>query len=430
MARSYSDGLKVGDKATIAGWVHDKRDFGKLIFLIVRDTEGTIQVTAKAGQTDEKIIDQIKEIGKEFVIEVEGMMEENGRAPNGMEMKPSRIKVISEADSPLPIESTGKVMSDLDTRLDNRFLDIRRPEVRAIFTIQNQIMRSFRDVLYEKGFVEITPPGIIAASSEGGAELFPIPYYNKEAFLAQSPQIYKQMAVMGGIEKVCMITPVWRAENSNTVRHLSEIRQMDIEMGFATDKEAMEVLDDVVHRIFSDVKENCCKHLKEVGSDIKVPPKKLKRITYTDALKMLDKEGIKIEWGEDLTTPAEKKICELVGWDEPFYITEWPTDERAFYSMPDSKDPKICRAFDLMYRGVEMLSGAQRIHIPKLIEERIKAKGMDPENFQFYIDTFRYGAPPHAGWSIGLERITMLMTERENIREACLFPRDPKRLTP
>jgi len=430
MERAYSKDLKVGDNVKLAGWVHEIRDFGKLIFLIVRDMHGLVQVTAKTGETDDKIVKEVKDIGKEFVIEVEGKAEKNDRAPNGMEVKPTKVTIISESESPLPLESTGKVNSDLDTRLDNRFLDLRRPEVRAIFTIQNQIIRSFRKTLEDKGFIEITPPGVIAASSEGGAELFPIPYYNKEAFLAQSPQIYKQMAVMGGMEKVTMITPVWRAEKSNTVRHLSEARQMDIEMGFATDIEAMDILDDVTFSIFNDVKKTCETQLKLLDTDFKIPKLPLKKITYTEVLKKLEKEGIKLKWGEDLSTPAEKKICELVGWDEPFYITEWPTDIRAFYSMPDEKDPKICRAFDLMFRGVELLSGAQRIHKPELLIQRLKAKGMDPENFKFYIDTFRYGAPPHAGWSIGLERITMLLTARENIREACLFPRDPKRLTP
>ncbi len=430
MERTYSSDIKAGAKVRLSGWVHEKRDFGKLIFLIVRDMDGLAQVTAKTGVTDDKLITQVKAIGKEFVVDIEGTAEQNDRAPNGVEIKPTKITVISEAASPLPIESTGKVQSDLDTRLDNRFLDLRRPEVRAIFTVQNQIIKSFRKTLDAQKFIEITPPGVIAASSEGGAELFPIPYYNKEAFLAQSPQIYKQMAVMGGMEKVSMITPVWRAERSNTTRHLSEVRQMDIEMGFATDKEAIAVLDDVVHTIFKDVKDNCETQLKLIGTDFKVPKLPLKQITYTDALTKLETEGIKIKWGEDLSTPAEKKICELMGWDEPFYITEWPTDVRAFYSMPDEKNPKICRAFDLMFRGVELLSGAQRIHIPELLIERLTAKGMDPENFKFYIDTFRYGAPPHAGWSIGLERITMLLTDRDNIREACLFPRDPKRLTP
>jgi len=430
MERTYSKDLKVGDNVKLAGWIHEIRDFGKLIFLIVRDMHGLVQVTAKTGETDDNIVKEAKDIGKEFVIEVEGKVEKNDRAPNGMEVKPTKVTIISESESPLPLESTGKVNSDLDTRLDNRFLDLRRPEVRAIFTIQNQIIKSFRKTLEDKGFIEITPPGVIAASSEGGAELFPIPYYNREAFLAQSPQIYKQMAVMGGMEKVSMITPVWRAEKSNTVRHLSEARQMDIEMGFATDVEAMDVLDEVTFNIFSDVKKTCESQLKLISTDFNIPKLPLKKITYTEVLKTLEKKGMKIKWGEDLSTPAEKMICEIVGWDEPFYITEWPTDIRAFYSMPNEKNPKVCRAFDLMFRGIELLSGAQRIHLPELLIERLKAKGMDPENFKFYIDTFRYGAPPHAGWSIGLERITMLLTARENIREACLFPRDPKRLTP
>ncbi len=431
MERTYSSDIKTGKTVKIAGWVHEKRDFGKLVFLIVRDMKGLAQVTAKGGETEDKIVEMIKkDIGKEFVVEIEGVVEKNDRAPGGMEIKPKKVSVISEADSPLPLESSGKVLSDLDTRLDNRFLDIRRPEVRAVFTVQNRIIKSFRKTLEDMEFVEITPPGVIAASSEGGAELFPVPYYNKEAFLAQSPQIYKQMAVMGGMEKVTMITPVWRAEKSNTVRHLSEARQMDIEMGFATDIEAMEVLDKVVFDMFTDVNKNCVEQLKLLETEFKIPKLPLKRLTYTEVLKKLEKKGMKIKWGEDLSTPAEKKICEMVGWEEPFYITEWPTDIRAFYSMPNEKNPKICRSFDLMFRGVELLSGAQRIHIPELLIKKLKAKGMDPDNFKFYIDTFRYGAPPHAGWSIGLERMTMLLTDKENIREACLFPRDPKRLTP
>ena len=391
--KRYSGEIKVGETVKLGGWVHDKRDLGNLIFLLLRDKDGIIQVTAKKGETSDKVIKGIKKLIKETVVFVDGKVVENSRAPRDMEIKPTKIEIVSESETPLPLEITGKVQSDLDTRLDNRFIDLRRPEVQAIFSIQNRILNVFRDYLSKEGFREIIPPSIISSASEGGAELFPLPYYDKEAFLAQSPQLYKQMAVVGGLEKVSMVTPVWRAEESHTTKHLSESRQMDIEVGFAKDDDVLDILDNVIYNIFSDIKKNCKDELKTIGHDFELPPKKLKRITYTETVEMLNKNKLKIKWGEDLSSAAEKKICEIIGWEQPFIVTEWPTDIRSFYSMPDSKNPKICRSFDLLYKGIELLSGAQRIHIPDLLIKALKKKGLNPENFKDYIKTFRYGAP-------------------------------------
>ncbi|MBW6451835.1 MAG: aspartate--tRNA(Asn) ligase [DPANN group archaeon] len=428
--KKYSSEVKAGDTVKVGGWVHDKRDLGNLIFLLLRDKDGIIQITAKTGETDEELIKTIKKLVKETVILVDGVAVENNRAPKGFELKPTKLEIVSETETPLPLEITNKVQSDIDTRLDNRFIDLRRAEVQAIFKIQSRIMKVFRDTLYNKEFTEIVPPSIIASTSEGGAELFPIPYYDKEAFLAQSPQLYKQMAVVGGLEKVCMITPVWRAEVSHTTKHLSESRQMDIEMAFADDNDVLEILDEVILNIFSDIKENCKEELKTLGHDFELPKKKMKRITYDETVELLNKNCEKMTWGDDISSAGEKKICEIVGWEQPFIITGWPTAVRAFYTMPDTKNPKISKSFDLIYKGVELLSGAQRIHKPEVLIDALNKKGLNPENFKDYIKTFRYGAPYHAGWSIGLERLTMMLTGVSNVREACLFPRDTKRITP
>ena len=427
----FSNEIKPEDNVQVAGWVHDIRDIGKLIFITLRDREGSVQITGKTGVTKPEVFEFLKKIGKEDVISVTGKAEPSNQAPGGFEIKPDKAELVAQSDKPLPLDVSGKIHSNIDTRLDNRFLDLRHAEVVSIFKIQAKIQEAFGNSLRGQKFLEIQPPCIISSSSEGGAELFAMPYFNEEAFLAQSPQLYKQMAVVGGFDRVWMIVPVWRAEMSHTVKHLTECRQMDIEMGFTDDSGAMDVLEKVVENVFSEVSKHCTKDLETISrKGFEVPKLPLRRITYTEVLEMLAKEGINIKWGEDLSSPAEKKICELVGWETPFLITGWPTDIRAFYSMPDEENPKMCKAFDLMYRGLELCSGAQRIHLPKLLEERIKAKGMNPENFKDYINTFRFGAPPHAGWSIGLERITMAITGVENIREATLFPRDPDRLRP
>lgn len=429
MKKHYTSEVSPGKEVVLAGWVHEKRDIGKLVFIILRDREGFAQITAKKGEADDSILELFKKVTKESVISVEGKAVENKAAPNGVEVKPTKAVLVAGAGTPLPMESTGKVESDFDTRIDNRFLDSRRPEVQAVFRIQAQILHSFRASLEELGFIEVQPPSIIASASEGGAELFPIPYYDKEAFLAQSPQLYKQMAISGGFERVFMVTPVWRAEKSHTIRHLSESRQMDIEMGFSTDKEALEVLDKVIERIFSDVADKCKKELGVLKRKISVPKIPLKRLTYTEGLKILAKKGVKTEWGEDFPPEGEKIVCDNHG-EDPILITEWPTKVRSFYSMPEPKNPKICRAYDLLYGGMEVLSGAQRIHDAVLLRKKLEEKGMNPDNFKAYLDALTYGCPPHAGWSIGLERLTMTICGLGNIREACLFPRDTKRITP
>ncbi len=417
---------KIGEEVSVAGWVHEIRDMGKLIFIQLRDKTGIVQVIAKKGVVPEEVIEGLKR-NKEDVISVVGKVAENKVAPGGVEIVPSSVEVLSTVGVKLPVDPTGVVESDLDTRLNFRYLDLRRKNIGAIFRIKAAIIEEFRRKTTELGFLEVHPTHIVAAATEGGTEVFPVEYFEQKAFLAQSPQLYKQLAVVGGIDKVMITSPVWRAEKHHTTTHLNEVIQMDIEMGFADDNDAMDVLSEVSLSILQKVgkmKED----LELIGNEFVVPTK-VPRFTYTEIVDKLNSEGESLKWGEDFSKEQEKKIYELLG-EELFIINDWPTESRAFYSMPVKDKPEVCKAFDLLYKGLEISSGAQRIHIPELLEEQLKGRGLDPADFKFYVDAFRVGAPPHAGWSIGLERITMKATGMANIRECMMFPRDRTRVHP
>ena len=417
---------KAGKQVKVAGWVHEIRDIGKLIFIQLRDKTGIMQIIAKKGVVPDEVMEKMKR-NKEDVIVVEGTVAENKVAPGGVELVPSKVEVISKVEQKLPIDPTGVVDSDLDTRLNFRYLDLRKPDVAAIFKVKDVIINEFRRKTREMGFQEVHPTHIVAAASEGGTEVFPVEYFEQKAFLAQSPQLYKQLAVVGGIDKVMITSPVWRAEKHHTTTHLNEVIQMDVEMGFANDKDGMDTLSEVTLSILNKAAE-CKEELDLLKTEINVP-NEIKRYTYTEIVDKLNSEGEKIEWGEDFSKEQEKKIYELLG-EELFIIHDWPTISRAFYSMPKEDNPKVCKAYDLLYKGLEISSGAQRIHIPELLEEQLKKRDLNPQDFKFYVDAFRVGAPPHAGWSIGLERITMKATGVPNIRECMMFPRDRTRVHP
>ena len=416
-----------GQEVTLAGWVHEVRDMGKIKFLQLRDRTGIAQVIAKKGDTDEALMDAMGFV-KESVVQVRGKVKAQPQAKKGYEIVPLSIVDLNPVTAMIPFEVTGKVPAEIDVRLDNRYVDLRRLETAATFHIQSEVLHGFREKLRELGFQEIRTPCLSAAATEGGADIFRVEYFEKHAFLVQSPQLYKQFAVIGGMDKVFMTMPVFRAEKHNTTAHLNEVLQMDIEIGFADHLDAMDVLEKTTLNILSCVKTNCAQDLQTLSAPLEVPAS-IPRYSYTQCVEKLAGAGEKIGWGEDFSKEQEKKLFTLVP-EELFFITDWPTKVRAFYSMPQKDAPEKCNAFDLMFRGVEICSGAQRIHQPGLLVEALKARGLDPEAFEFYINAFKVGAPPHAGWSIGLERLTMKLANRENIRDACLFPRDRTRLTP
>ena len=422
MERKYINEVKSG-KVLVKGWVHDSRDLGKIRFLILKDISGIIQITSHKDKTERKIFELIKKINRESVLEIEGKAVKNKKAPSGIEIIPEKITVLAEADEKLPIDVSDFSKTELSKRLDYRFLDFHRKKIQAIFKIQSEITNSFKEFFYKKGFIEMQPPCIISSASEGGTDLFPVRYFEKNAFLAQSPQLYKQMLACS-MEKTFMITPVWRAEKHNTIRHINEIRQMDIEMAFSGQEEVMKELEEVVKYIVIQIIKKCKSELDLLGLKLKIP--KAVYLAYEEAVKKLE-----IKSGDDFSSEQEKKLCGMYKGDIVL-VHSWPGSLKPFYIMPkdEKEDSELSEGFDALYKGTEISSGGQRIHIPELLEKMLKKKGLDAKNFRHYIDSFRFGSPEHAGWSIGLERFTQTLLELDNIREATMFPRDRDRIAP
>ena len=410
----------------VAGWVNKTRTLGKIRFLVLRDISGIIQVTAVKGQTSDDVFEIIDSITRESVVYVQGEIKESKQAPGGKEIIPEKIDVLAMAEE-LPIDVSENSKTELPKRLDYRFLDLHRRKTQAIFKIQSTISIAFKEYFTNKGFIDIHPPSLIGSSSEGGTDLFEAKYFEKKAYLAQSPQLYKQMLACS-VEKVITITPVWRAEKHNTIRHLNECRQMDIEMAFADAKVVMKEMERVVKYIVEEVIKKNKEELDLIEVKLKIP--KAEYMTFKETNELLKKHRVETN-EKDLTGEGEKKLGEIFP-DTIIFVYDWPMDGKPFYIMPKNEkvDSKLSEGFDAIYKGMEISSGGQRIHIPDLLIKRLKAKGLNPKDFKNYIDSFKYGAPPHAGWSIGIERFTHALLELPNVREACLFPRDRDRLTP
>jgi len=417
----------VGKEAVLSGWVHDVRLLGKINFVLLRDSEGITQIAVPQEKVSKEITEVVKKLHQEDVLTIKGKIQKSKSKDYPVEMIPEKIEVVSKSEVPLPMDPREVTKANLDTHMEWRVIDFRTPESKAIFKIQTEILRAFREFFNKRNYIEMQPPVIIASASEGGAELFQIPYFEKKAYLAQSPQLYKQMGAIS-FEKVFSVMPIFRAEKFDQPTHLNEIRQMDMEQAFIDDEEAMDILEECFMFILCEVKKNMKDELKVLCRELIIPKSPLKRVTYDEVVKILQKNGEKIKFGDDFTKTQEKAMGKLIG--DAFFVKDWPAEIKAFYAMPDEKNPKVCHAFDLIYNGLEICSGTQRIHIPELLTKQIKSKGLDPKDFKFYVDALRYGAPHHSGWSIGLERITMAVTGKSNIREVTMFPRDRNRITP
>jgi aspartyl-tRNA synthetase len=419
---------KAGTKVKLAGWVYDVRALGKIKFLVLRDLTGRIQTVAFKGETPEEVFEKVGKINRESVIYLEGTIKDSKQAAGGKEIGIENVEVLNMAAEQLPIDVSDFSKTELPLRLDYRFLDLHRVKTQAIFKIQSTIMTAYREYMVnEEKALEAAFPSIIGSSSEGGTELFTAQYFDKKAYLSQSCQLYKQMLACS-MEKVFTIFTVWRAEKHNTVRHLNEARQMDFEMAFADEFKIMDVLAKSVQYIVKKVIELNSEDLKLLGVDLKVP--EVKYMTFAEVAQIMKKEKIWMS-DSDLTGEAEKKLEELYP-NTIVFVHDWPEAGRGFYIMPKEgkNGEKLSHGFDAIYKGIEISSGGQRVHLPELLTERLKLKGLNPESFKAYIDSFRFGAPPHGGFGIGLERITMIMLGLDNIREAVLFPRDRDRLTP
>jgi nondiscriminating aspartyl-tRNA synthetase len=412
----------------VMGWVRELRDIGKLKFVKLADREGFIQIIAKKGDAKLDLIKKIEGLGREDVIAVKGVVKANKEAPGGIEIMPIDVRLLNKSDSPLPLElETKKTPAELPTRLNARFLDLRKHEIAAIFKISDFLKRSFFEYFHKNGFIDLNTPIIVEAAAEGGATMFPIDYFGKDAFLNQSPQLYKQMVLASGFDKVIIVSRVFRAEPHDTPRHINELVQMDMEEAFIRNEEdALKHFDGFLKYAIENVKKECAEALNVLNFKIQNIEFPIKRISYTEALKELKKNGVELKWGEDLTPEAEKLLCEIFN---PVLITKWPSEIKPFYCMKE-KDSKICKGFDLLFNGIEISSGAQREYRYEELVKNMKEKKLKPKDFSFYLNAFRYGMPPHAGWSIGLERFTMSLLKLTNIREASLFPRTRDRIIP
>ena len=417
-----------GETVKVTGWVHEIRDLGGIVFVLIRDKKGITQLTAPSKKLTEEMMADVRAARKETIVTLTGTVQESPKAPNGVEIIPSNIDIINVSQLPLPLDTTEKVDAEMDTRLDARFMDLRKHDVSAIFKIKNEMLHTVRNYFYDNDFTEITTPKLVASATEGGTELFPITYFEKEAFLGQSPQLYKQMMMATGLDSVFEIGQIFRAEEHDTLRHLNEALSIDAEMSFRSQEDVMNLLQDVIKNVLNNLQEKCSSELEDLGHELDVPTGDFPIVPYEEVIDIVNSQDVEMEYGEDLNRAAEKVLGETMG--SYYFITEWPTAIKPFYVMPKADNPEKSTAFDLMYRDLELSSGSQRIHDYDLLYSQIEAKDLNPDSFEKYLQAFKYGMPPHSGWGMGADRLTMVLTGAKNIRETVLFPRDRRRLTP
>ncbi|MCK5254098.1 MAG: aspartate--tRNA(Asn) ligase [Thermoplasmata archaeon] len=425
-----------GSKATVAGWLQDVRNLGGIAFLQLRDRTGVLQVTAIKKEMGAERFRELVELPRESVLSVTGSVQENSQAKAGFEVLPEEWEVLSRAEVPLPLGVVDKVGADLDTRLDNRFIDLRKPEVSAIFRLRAILTEGLRRSLIDQGFVEVSTPKIVSAGAEGGATLFKLDYFGKPAYLAQSPQLYKQHLMATGLDRVFEVAPAFRAEPSDTIRHLAEFTSLDVEQAFVSSSE--DVMGTVEQMTVDGVR-----YLIEEGSEmldsllerVEVPPQPFRRIPYEECMEMLADSGVKVSEDAEMGTEHEKALGDLVHqrWGEEYYfITDFPTRHKigTFYAHRHEDRPHLTGYFDLGVRGQEVASGGKREHRMDVLTKQIEEAGLVTEDFEFYLKAFRYGMPPHGGYGYGVERLLQKVLGLPNIRETVLYPRDRQRLVP
>jgi len=412
----------------LGGWVRNFRNLGGLKFINLQDKYGERQITLKKGVVSDELFEKTK-LGYQYCLMVKGKVKKFDAAPGGIEIIPSEIKILNKTPEKLPIDMTGETISELDLRLNNRALDLRSIRNQAIFKIRGQVLKSIRNFLLERDFSEITTPKIIGSATEGGTELFPIMYFDREAFLVQSAQLYKEQ-LSGVYERVFEISPAFRAEKSHTKRHICEIFTLDVEMSFVDMYDVLKTLEELVHNVITNVRENNMAALKIINMENKtlVPELPLPRYRYDEILELLEnKYKISIEWGEDISTEAYRKLGkELTGY---YYITHWPMIIKPFYIQP-SKDNKYSESFDLQMGWLELTSGGTRVHNRVKLEKAIENKGLNASSFESHLIAYDFGMPPHAGFGLGIARWITYICGLEDIREAVMYPRTPERLTP
>ncbi|MFL6362565.1 MAG: aspartate--tRNA(Asn) ligase [Nitrososphaeraceae archaeon] len=419
-----------GIEVIIMGWVSAIRDHGNIRFIMVRDRYGDIQVIAKKSECTELLIEQIRQVREHSTLAIRGKVRSQEKAPNGAEVIPVELKVFSIAKKAAPFLVKSKISSvGIDTRLNLRAVDLRRNVLQSIFHIRHSTLSTIREFLTAQGFIETNTPKIIATATEGGATLFPIFYYDREAFLAQSPQLYKEQLTMA-FENVFEIGQIYRAEPSRTNRHLSEATSIDVEEAFVDYNDIMALLEKMILHTVNSLNERNKNDLLELALELPSIKLPLPRYSYSSVIDELRRTGESIRWGDDLSPQMMKNILHdaVNGF---YFITDWPTSIKPFYVKPKPTGcENICESFDLMYGSLEVSSGSTRINRKDDLLERMKKQGLNTQAFDYHLRVFDYGVPPHAGFGVGLERLLMAITRIENIRDVTLYPRDIDRLTP
>jgi len=416
-----------GREVTFIGWVSSIREHSNIKFLTVNDRFGSIQVILKKGEYPASLESEISNIRDHTAIAIKGKVRTEPKAPNGIELMPNDFRILSLANKNSPIVIQSRKGVGIDTRLDLRAVDLRRPYLQSIFNIRYTVLNSCREFLRQEGFIEVNTPKIIATATEGGATLFPIFYYDREAFLTQSPQLYKEQLTMA-FENVFEIGPIFRAEPSRTNRHLSEATSIDVEKAYVDYNDVSEILERMILFLWNEIKDKNKSHLEYLKIQLPDLSFPFKRYTYSDLIEKLQRSGQSIEWGDDI---SQQKLSKLDDEDMKlfYFITDWPTSIKPFYVRPKPTGTE-CESFDLMYGDLELSSGSTRIHNKDELIERMKKQGLNIDAFDFHVKVFDYGMPPHAGFGLGLERLMMSMCGVDNIRDVVLFPRDIDRLSP
>jgi len=416
------DKNNIGQNLMFVGWIEDFRDMGKIGFISVRDMTGNFQGVA----TGEWLI-KLREIPRQSIVTIYGVIQETRAESFQVEVKVEKVELLSKAANPLPIDPTGRVSSSLDKRLDSRALDLRNFRISNIFKTRSNALYLIRKYLFSKMFVEVNTPKIIGSATEGGADLFGFDYFSKKAFLAQSPQLYKEQLTLG-LERVFEISHYFRAEPSHTVRHLSEFVSVDLEAAFLEYADVMDIIEDLVLSTIRDLDTNYNNQMKYFGESQDILLDKIPRITYEKCLEDLKSLGERIEFGEDLSDPALRKLGEI--YPKFYFIVDWPMRLKPFYILEHEKKPELSMSFDLQYGYLEIVSGGTREHDPAKLKNKLQEKGLSPDSFSDHLQAFEWGMPPHSGCGLGFDRFMMILTKSTNIREVVLYPRDTERLSP
>jgi nondiscriminating aspartyl-tRNA synthetase len=412
----------IGKSVNLAGWIVDFTDIGRIGFVKMNDITGTAQGVATGS-----VLLRLKEIPRQSSVMISGTVCKSKAKNLAVEIEIEEITVLGRAVHPLPIDPTGRVESSLDKRLDCRALDVRNEQVSNIFKIRSEALELIRSFLRTKMFIEVQTPKIIGSATEGGANLFSLEYFKQMAYLAQSPQLYKEQLTLG-LERVFEIGPYFRAEPSHTVRHLSEFTSIDLEAAFLDYHDIMDLIEELICSVFDKLSKKFPTNTILNGISNQGQSRKIPRLTYAECLQELNDRGEHIKFGDDLSDASLRILGKL--HKGLFFIKDWPTRLKPFYIMEQDENAELSKSFDLQFGYLELVSGGSREHNAKKLRDKLISQGHNPESFSYHLRSFDWGMPPHAGCGIGFDRLMMIITSSDNIREVVLFPRDTTRLNP